>query len=437
MRLILYTGSGGAGTTTLTAATAQALGAAGHRVLVGALEDVADLADCLAERVPGHRSAGLRTAPGDVPPQRRDHAAGVTMLPESLGHPRSDWGHAQELLLTALSRAGLDAALAEEAPLLPGLGPVRAVFRLLEVFGRDDADVCVLDLGSWGSAAELLTLPGQLVWLLQRLIVAPTGLASTLRPLALLLGQRAGVTAMGIARALAEAETTAHVLRSDQTRLRLVVRPGPGQASRLARRLPELTLAGARVELLVLNNAATVGDGLSRGRSAAATAGSVGPVGDLLDADLLRVLPGMTVLRVPDAAIPDAGRPGHAAGAVGVVDREMGADCTPLTAARVAARVAQSATGLASLDHTATSLAPRIDTTDEGYRLAIRVPLGEEDGVRVQRRQDDLLISIGGRRHLLPLAGALRRCQVTGAACRDGELQVGFRPEESRWLHGD
>lgn len=428
MRLILYTGSGGAGTTTLTAATAQALGAAGHRVLVGALEDVADLADCLAERVPGHRTADLRTAPGAVPPQRCDHTAGVTMLPEALGHPRSDWGHAQELLLTALSRAGLDAALAEEAPLLPGLGPVRAVFRLLEVLGRDDADVCVLDLGSWGSAAELLTLPDQLVWLLQRLIVAPTGLASTLRPLALLLGQRAGVTAMGIARALAEAETTAHVLRSDQTRLRLVVRPGPGQATRLARRLPELTLAGAHVELLVLNNAATVGDGLSRGRPAAATAGSVGPVGDLLDADLLRVLPGMNVVRITDAAIPDAGRPAHATGAV---------DCTPLTPARVAARVAQSTTGLASLEHTATSLAPRIDTTDEGYRLAIRVPLGEEDGVRVQRRQDDLLIGIGGRRHLLPLVGALRRCQVTGAECRDGELLVGFRPEESRWLHGD
>ena len=46
---------------------------------------------------------------------------------------------------------------------------------------------------------------------------------------------------------------------------------------------------------------------------------------------------------------------------------------------------------------------------------------------------DDLCLQVAGHRRSLSLPSALRRCVVTSARLRDGELRVRFRPDPALW----
>ncbi len=45
------------------------------------------------------------------------------------------------------------------------------------------------------------------------------------------------------------------------------------------------------------------------------------------------------------------------------------------------------------------------------------------------RAGDDLIVTVAGRRRVLALPIALRRCEVVGGRYADGELQVRFRTD--------
>jgi arsenite-transporting ATPase len=49
------------------------------------------------------------------------------------------------------------------------------------------------------------------------------------------------------------------------------------------------------------------------------------------------------------------------------------------------------------------------------------------------RRGDELVITVGQFRRIVPLPSALRRCTVAGAALREGELRVRFAPDPDLW----
>jgi len=375
VRLLLYTGPGGAGTSTLAAASAHALAAAGHRVLLGAVDDDED----------------LRATINLLDPWPRDRLA---LLDQPLSRPHAEWGKTQETLLTLLTRGGLDPAMAEEAPLLPGVGQVRAVLRLLAVARRTDADLLVLDLGSLREAAELLSLPTRLVWTLRRLMAATPDLGAAMRTLSFVTGGRPGAGARFVSQALARTETLAHVLRSEQSRVRLVVGPSPGGLRALARWLPELGLAGVYLDLVVRNGSAPASGGWSA-------------------EDLATHLPQAELVQL-DTASTDLTQPQELARLVAPVSRQLSA-----------------------LDHPMMCLATRVEADQDGFVLRIRIRPQPDESLRVQRRGDDLLLTLSGRRHLVPLSGGLRRCRVVQARQVDGELQVHFRPEEGRWMRRD
>ncbi|WP_442538490.1 ArsA family ATPase, partial [Streptomyces pseudogriseolus] len=51
-------------------------------------------------------------------------------------------------------------------------------------------------------------------------------------------------------------------------------------------------------------------------------------------------------------------------------------------------------------------------------------------------RGDELTVTAGPFRRVVPLPSALRRCTVDGAALREGELRVRFRPDPELWPRG-
>ncbi|MGN6300845.1 MAG: ArsA family ATPase [Angustibacter sp.] len=54
----------------------------------------------------------------------------------------------------------------------------------------------------------------------------------------------------------------------------------------------------------------------------------------------------------------------------------------------------------------------------------------------MQRRGDELLVTLGEHRRVLTLPAALQRCVVERAAVREGRLAVRFVPDEEVWPRG-
>ena len=71
---------------------------------------------------------------------------------------------------------------------------------------------------------------------------------------------------------------------------------------------------------------------------------------------------------------------------------------------------------------------------DAEFELRIAVPLTDDADLDLARVDDELAITVDGRRRLVALPAALRRCVVTGAEVDARGLAVRLRPDPELWL---
>ncbi|MGM7441250.1 ArsA family ATPase, partial [Streptomyces tunisiensis] len=78
---------------------------------------------------------------------------------------------------------------------------------------------------------------------------------------------------------------------------------------------------------------------------------------------------------------------------------------------------------------------PVTDRIAEDGVLVWHLPLpgARRDSLDLVRRGDELTVTAGPFRRVVPLPSALRRCTVDGAALREGELRIRFRPDPELW----
>ncbi|MDX3232049.1 ArsA family ATPase [Streptomyces sp. ME19-01-6] len=428
MRTVLVTGTGGAGRTTVAAATALAAAREGRRALLltadrdGTPEALLGLpaprpAAPAAERLPW--SPPVEAAPGLW-------AAGIA----ADAWFRGELAALQERGRGALDMLGATPLDPEELTGLPGTEAF-AVLRALRAAHEPGApwDVLVVDMPPAPDTIAVLALPEQLRRYLRRLLPAERQAARALRPM---LAQLAGVpmpaqklyeTAERWERELAGVQA---LIESEATTVRLVVDPGPlaDRALRTAR--AGLALYGCRVEAVVANRLLPTGTAdpwlaaLSGQQQAA-----------------LKELHGEWAPDVPVRELPHLGRDPLEASGPHDSEGPHGSD-GPGGAHRVA--------GLAALAGPAGAPEPRPDRpaaepwtvedrlADEG-ELVWRLPLpgADRDGLGLVRRGDELIVTVGPFHRVLPLPSALRRCAVSGAGLRDGRLHVRFAPDPELW----
>ena len=169
MRIILVTGKGGVGKTTVAACTALAAADAGHRTLVTSTDPAHSLSDAMAVR--------LGSDPGLVVPSLDGQQIDTQRQLDRY------WGSIRRQLIDLLDWGGAGGIEAEEFLVFPGMDEL---FALLEVnrHARSGAyDVIVVDCAPTAETLRLLSLPEVLSWYFEKVLPTERRLMKAARPI--------------------------------------------------------------------------------------------------------------------------------------------------------------------------------------------------------------------------------------------------------------
>jgi arsenite/tail-anchored protein-transporting ATPase len=407
VRVVLFTGKGGVGKTTLAAATAALLARSGRKVLVVSTDPAHSLGDALDADLGGEPTeleAGLHAA----------HVDTRSLLDGA-------WSRLRGHLATMLAGAGVDELVADELTVLPGVEDLLALDEVRRLAETGLWEVVVVDCGPTAETLRLLGLPEALSAYIERLFPAHrravrgllTGLAGTGRD-----AQPAWDRTVDALDALAEQLRGLRGLLADHatTSIRVVLTPERVVAAETRRTLTALALHGLHVDGLVANRVLPVAPPSLRGPAARWLQERHAE-----QRAVLAELDGLPVaLRTAD----------HTAAEPTGVPALLELACSLYGAEDPVAAPAGAPAPLLHVRRTAgtgTSL-------DSAFELVLRLP-GIADGpLDLARVDDELAVTAGGTRRLVALPSVLRRCTVTGARLEGDDLCVAFAPDPAAWL---
>lgn len=157
MRIIIYTGKGGVGKTSIAAATAAHLASKGKKVIIMSTDQAHSLADAygLSYEALGD-SALLRTTPYTI--TENLDLLEINVVEES----KEAWGTLQDYLKEIISQKANGGLAAEEALIFPGFEELFALLRILTIYESGQYDVCIVDCAPTGETLSLLRYPERL-----------------------------------------------------------------------------------------------------------------------------------------------------------------------------------------------------------------------------------------------------------------------------------
>jgi arsenite-transporting ATPase len=168
-RIIVYTGKGGVGKTSVAAATALLAAERGYRTIVLSTDAAHSLADSF------DRSLGPEPTP--IGPNLWGQESDVYHNVEAY------WGTIQAYVSSVLQWRGLDAVVAEEMSVLPGMDELASLLWIAEHHDRGDYDLIVVDAAPTGETLRLLSLPEAGRWWLEKIYPIQRRIAQLTSPL--------------------------------------------------------------------------------------------------------------------------------------------------------------------------------------------------------------------------------------------------------------
>jgi arsenite-transporting ATPase len=169
MRVILMTGKGGVGKTSVAAATGLRCAELGYKTLVLSTDPAHSLADSFDMEL-GHD-------PRTVMPNL--WGAELDALMELEGN----WGAVKRYITQVLQARGLEGVEAEELAILPGMDEIFSLVRMKRHYDEGDFDVLIIDSAPTGTALRLLSLPEVAGWYMRRFYKPLQAVSVALRPL--------------------------------------------------------------------------------------------------------------------------------------------------------------------------------------------------------------------------------------------------------------
>jgi len=154
MRLIIYTGKGGVGKTSASAATAYRLSKLGYRTLLMSTDSAHSLGDSIGVDLGNE----IRTVSENF------DAFEIDIIHEM----KTKWSDIQEYVTDFMMSQGMGSMTAEEMAIFPGMEMISALFYVNQFYMSGEYDVIVMDTAPTGETLRLLSLPEAANWYVMR-----------------------------------------------------------------------------------------------------------------------------------------------------------------------------------------------------------------------------------------------------------------------------
>jgi arsenite-transporting ATPase len=388
MRVLLFTGKGGVGKTTVAAATAVRAADAGLRTLVMSTDPAHSLGDSFDEEI------------GSAPTRIAERLWAQQI--DAQERLEDNWREIQDYMIQLMNWAGTETIQAEELTVLPGLDEI---FSLIDVKTHVESgayDVLIVDCAPTAETLRLLSLPDVMQWYIERIFPVERRIVKTVRPIV------SRVTTLPIAgdrvfdaveRLHRNLDAVKKILTDEAvSSVRLVVNPEKMVIAEARRTYTYLGLFGYRVDAVVVN----------------------------------RVLP-------PDVTDPYFGKwKDIQAEHLATVHESF--EPVPILTARLFDR---EMIGIRLLEEMASEVYGELDAADilyrdepirvrkrgTGYVLTMRLPFASREDMDIHRRGDELFIRVGAYKRNLILPQSLKRMTVREANFAGDRLEILFGRE--------
>lgn len=175
MRIILYSGKGGVGKTSVSAATGLELARRGYRTLVMSVDPAHSLSDAfdLDKGLMDHEAGKL------VSVQKNLWIQEVDVQEEISRH----WDSVYSYVSALLNVSGLEKTLAEELAVFPGMEEVSSLLYVNQYVREKSFDVMLLDCAPTGESLRFVSIPTTLEWYMQKIFKVERRVAKMVRPM--------------------------------------------------------------------------------------------------------------------------------------------------------------------------------------------------------------------------------------------------------------
>jgi arsenite-transporting ATPase len=390
MRVILITGKGGVGKTTVAAATAIRAADLGHRTLVMSTDPAHSLAD--AFQIPF----------GDEPTEA---APGLwAQQIDAQQRLEDSWGVVRDHLTELFDWSGLKGIEAEELTVFPGMDEIFSLATVRDHARSGAYDAIIVDCAPTAETLRLLSLPEVLSWYMEKMFPIGRRVAKVVRPVLTRVSTMpmAGDNVFdAVARFYERLDGIREILSDPEiTTARLVMNPEKMVISEARRTYTYLGLFGYAVDAAVINRILpdSVTDPYFKRWMEIQDAHMTSVLSSFADVDVRR-------LRLFDEEMVGTER-------LRLVGEELYGDRDPT-------------------ERLAVGRPFHVEDEDDQVVLVLAVPFADKSEVDVLRHADELYVTVGPYRRSFVLPDSLKRRQVRRARLRSGELRITFGLDEA------
>src|SRR5437899_815710 len=176
MRILLFSGKGGVGKTSLSAATGARLAELGYRTLVMSVDPAHSLADSF------DLNSGLFDSKTADPFKVADK---LWIHEVNIQHEiKRNWQRIWSYISSIFRTSGLSEVEAEEMAIFPGMEELSSLLYVNDWYKEGRFDVIVLDCAPTGESLRFVSMPTTMKWYMQHVFPIQRGVLRAVRPIA-------------------------------------------------------------------------------------------------------------------------------------------------------------------------------------------------------------------------------------------------------------